>query len=218
MAAGAGHLNAYAIGILVDLSKLERLRKKIASVTTSIHGLNASFRSKGVTTTIKNIEALTVAMNKLGATSATTGGAVVTSQAKIKTAVAASGTTASVYAGSFDKYNASVLGAARGTKNAFTDMFRRVALWSAGVGLLFGVITKIRTVFKGMKDLEESMTELKKVMDDNTPWGKAQSSIIKTAKTFSIAATEVAKITTVWAQQGKTLDEVITLLLPLRLV
>jgi len=208
MAAGAGHLNAYAIGILVDLSRLERLRQKIATVTTAIHGLNASFRSKGVTTTIKNLEALTLAMQKLGAASTTSSTAVVSSQAKISSAVKLSGETAGLYSTAFTKYNKGVLGAASSTKNAFTDMFRRVALWSAGVGLLFGVISKIRVVFQGMKDLEESMTELKKVMDDDTPWKRAQNGIIDTAKTFSVAATEIAKITTIWAQQGKTLDEV----------
>ena len=208
MTTGAGHLNAYAIGILVDLRRLEKLRQKILSVRTAVSQFNQSFRGKGIGTSIKNIEALTVSLQKLGTVAKTASAGVVSSQAKVTSALKLSGETTGKYAHAFTQYNRNVLGMSRGTKNAFTDMFRRVALWSAGVGLLFGVISKVRTIFKGMQDLEESMTELKKVMDDSTPWARAQSSIINTAKTFSIAATEVSKIAQVWAQQGKTLSEV----------
>ena len=151
MAAGAGHLNAYAIGILVDLRRLEVLRKKILSVRTSVGQLNASFRGKGVTASIKNIEALTVSLTKLGGAAKAASTGVVASQSKMTQAIKLTGETTGMYAQTFTQYNRSLLGAARGTKNAFTDMFRRVALWSAGVGLLFGVISRIRRVCKTLK-------------------------------------------------------------------
>ena len=211
MAAGAGHLNSYAIGILVDLRRLEALRVKIISVGSTVKQFNASFRGKGVGASIKNIEALTVALTKLGVAAGGSAAKVVSGQTAITSSIKGTAGVTAQYSNAFSQYNKTLLGAAKGTKNAFTDMFRRVALWSAGVGLLFGVISKVRTVFQGMKDLEQSMTELKKVMDDATPWTRAQASILDTAKTFGVAATEVAKISQVWAQQGKTLDEVISL-------
>jgi len=110
-----------------------------------------------------------------------------------------------------DSYNKQFRLAASQNKNDIADMFRRVTLWSSGIGILFGSIAKIRQVFQATNKLEMSMVELHKVMSDDTPFKKVRENLFKTAKEYSVAIDKTAQVATVWAQQGKNYLEVAAL-------
>jgi TP901 family phage tail tape measure protein len=111
----------------------------------------------------------------------------------------------------FQKYNTKIQASSRLTKNEITDMFRRVALWSTGIGVLFGTLSKIKFIFGAVKDLEVQMAELKKVMNDDTPFKTAQRALFQTALSMSVSVDKAAEIAKTWAQQGYELKEVATL-------
>jgi len=115
MAEGQEALNRFAIGVQVQGQQLAGLKKQIQE----INSMSAKGGSAGGTRGTKNIDKTQKSLNRLNSTYA-------------------KGTK------TINAYNKQFVAAARSNKNEMADMFKRVALWSSGIAVLFGAIGKIR--------------------------------------------------------------------------
>jgi hypothetical protein len=99
-------------------------------------------------------------------------------------------------------------GAAMLSKNEFSDLIRRVTLWSGAVGLLFGTIYKMKEMITLTRSLESAMTEFQKVMAADTPFGKLRNNLFDISVNLGLAIDKVLEIGKIWGQQGKSMQEV----------
>lgn len=207
------NLNAYAIGVAVTgEGQLVKLGNEIDKVGIKVDKLNKKMGSKAATTQTARSADKTVAANKRVAKSSTVRSKQVTaSQQAEANSISRTNARMRTQSQRFEGYNRKIQHSARLSKNEITDMFRRVALWSTGIGILFGTLSKIKFIFGAVKDLEVQMAELKKVMDDDTPFRTAQNALFKTALSMSVSVDKAAEIAKIWAQQGYELKEVATL-------
>jgi TP901 family phage tail tape measure protein len=200
-------LNQFAIGIsVIDKNgQLERFRKKVQGIAKELQSVNQMFAKGEGFKQQKDTTKTVVGNANKGRT------AVVQAERDKRASMLRSQRSMRDYSNQFSGYNQKLAHSARLNKNEFTDMFRRVALWSTGIGVLFGTISKVKFVFGAVKDLEVQMAELKKVMDDDTPFKTARKSLLDIAQSMSVSVRDAADIAKIWAQQGKNLNETIDL-------
>jgi TP901 family phage tail tape measure protein len=204
------NLNSYAIGVAVTgEGQLVKLGNTIEKVGVKVDKLNKKMSSKTATAGTTRSANQTISSNKKVAKSSITRSKQVTAaqQAEINS-IDRTNTRMRMQSQRFEGYNRKIQHSARLSKNEITDMFRRVALWSTGIGILFGTLSKIKFIFGAVKDLEVQMAELKKVMDDDTPFRTAQNALFKTALSMSVSVDKAAEIAKIWAQQGYELRDV----------
>jgi len=204
---GAGAMNQYVIGIMVETAQLDALKTSLTAVNAQIAQMNASFglgagskmpSSASLKPLATTYQAISGSMQNLGYVTTSTIGNI----------NAVAGATSKATAGVSNlqtvlgKQSTQIQAAAKMNKNEITDMMRRVMLWSTGVGLLFGAISKVRQAWQGVVDFEVGMAELKKVMSDSTPWQTVKDGLFDIGQAMSVNVNDTMKMMQVWAQQG----------------
>ena len=63
-------------------------------------------------------------------------------------------------------------------RNEFSDLIRRVTLWSGAVALMFGTLAKLKQGIELTRDLEMTMIEFQKVMSSNTPFNVLKRNLL----------------------------------------
>ena len=175
-------LNRFVIGIQINGGdKLQKLLNAIREVDSVSKKLNDT-NKKGGAVTRQNVQAIQTINNLFG-----------DSAKKI------------------DMFNKTMIASFKTQKNEIADVVRRVALWSGALGVMFGTISKLKQVYSTTLDLQMAMAELHKVMGDYKPYRKMKKEIFNMAQQYSSAAKDAFEIAKIWAQQGKSMADVIEL-------
>ena len=137
------NLNAYAIGVgVTGEGQLIKLGNEIEKVGIKVDKLNKKMGSKTAVAGTTRAANQTVASNKKVAKSSVSRSKQVTAaqQAEMNS-INRTNTRMRMQSQRFEGYNRKIQHSARLSKNEITDMFRRVALWSTGIGILFGTLS-----------------------------------------------------------------------------
>lgn len=106
---------------------------------------------------------------------------------------------------------------ARNNESGMQDMggiknvFARAFMWGGAASIIYGLAGSIRKAIDVTVDLENEMVQLKKVMDDSTPFDEMKSKMFELASSMGVSITEVTKLAKIWAQQGKNMSETLQL-------
>lgn len=97
---------------------------------------------------------------------------------------------------------------ARNNQSGMQDMggikhtFARAFMWGGAASVVYGAVGSLRKAVDITVQLENEMTQLKKVMSDSTPFDEMKSNMFDLASAMGVSITQVTKLAKIWAQQG----------------
>ena len=92
------------------------------------------------------------------------------------------------------------------------NVVKRVILWSAGIGLIFGVVGKINQSLSESIKLQSKLVQIAKIKPTGFDVTPLKEKAVNTAVKYGIAVQEIAETMRVFAQQGKNTAEIIDLI------
>lgn len=93
-----------------------------------------------------------------------------------------------------------------------TTVIKRVALWSTGIGIIFGIVNRINKAFTDTVELQNKLTQIAKIKPIGYNVEPLRQTALDTAIKYGIAVGDIAETMRVFAQQGKNNEEIMKLI------
>ena len=86
--------------------------------------------------------------------------------------------------------------------SAFKTALQKIQLWAGATGLVYGFINGLKQMGKEIIEIDTKLTELSKVLDNNTDWSKLMEDTAESANKMARSLTEALDAEIEFAKQG----------------